>query len=361
MKFLTKVLSMAAAIVLVSNMAHATLSYTCDPSVDAAQAGTCSYLNTVIAPLYNNTFTNINADIYVTMGSTGLGAGEPIYNYNQMSYSTYLTDYTANATASGNALQASGVTSLNTYGTPVYGSATVSVSAALAQALGVPANQTYGFSSSGAQGCTITSAGCYEDVITLTNSPSTFSYRGLGATNNGSQYDFFTTLEHETDEALGTQSCIETQTPPHQENNCAGNVSAGDLFRYQSAGNLINILVPDTQIPTAPGAYFSADGGTTNNLGSGRYFNTLVNGEDYADFNSAITVCQGGSVADSVQDAEGCPGEVNLDFGGPEINMLNGVGFDLAAVPEPMSLALILPGVISLIGLRRRAGKAKAD
>ena len=43
---------------------------------------------------------------------------------------------------------------------------------------------------------------------------------------------------------------------------------------------------------------------------------------------------------------------------GPEITILDALGYDLA--PEPMSLAVMLPGVIGLIGLRRRRRGAAA-
>ena len=44
-----------------------------------------------------------------------------------------------------------------------------------------------------------------------------------------SQYDFFTTVQHETDEIIGTASCA--------FNACGGtHIAAVDLFRYQSNG-----------------------------------------------------------------------------------------------------------------------------
>ena len=67
----------------------------------------------------------------------------------------------------------------------------------------------------------------------------------------------------------------------------------------------------------------------------------------------------------SVQDSEGCPGVANLDIGSPEIDMLNGVGFNLSSpitsAPEPMSLAILIPGVLGLIGLRNRKRSAARD
>ena len=42
------------------------ISYTCDPSVAAA---TCNYLNTIVASDYSSSFTNANANIYITYGT----------------------------------------------------------------------------------------------------------------------------------------------------------------------------------------------------------------------------------------------------------------------------------------------------
>ncbi len=79
---------------------------------------------------------------------------------------------------------------------------------------------------------------------------------------------------------------------------------AVDLFRYSSAGK----LVLDSSLSTKRGAYFSYDGGATNGAngiaGTPKVYNTLANGDDYADFVSSSPDC-GTDIA--VQDAEGCP------------------------------------------------------
>lgn len=360
MRVLTKILAMAGAILLGSNAAHAALTYTCDPSISAV---VCNYLNTTIAGMYNSTFTNVNADMYITYGATGLAQNEPQINY--IPYSTYLSDYAANAAASGNPNQASALASLNTYATPVYAGTNVNISGALGQALGIPASQLTGFTANfdtTGDTCILSAAGCYDDVITVTNNPSTLLFYRTGGPINPNAYDFYSAVEHETDEGLGTESCIASYTRylPTLFNNCQlapydGDESAADLFRYSGPGDLI----PDSALSTTPGAYLSYDGGVTNGLGTGRYYNTLVNNADYGDF-SANTNCPGYStgVALAVQDAFGCPGQANIDItndGGPEITMLSTVGFDLRPAPEPWSLAIILPGVVGLLAVRNRA------
>lgn len=55
-----------------SGEAKAGINYTCDPTIDAAHdAGTYAFLNTALAALYKSAFTNANASIYTTCGTTG--------------------------------------------------------------------------------------------------------------------------------------------------------------------------------------------------------------------------------------------------------------------------------------------------
>jgi len=308
--------------------AWAGITYTCDPNIDAAHAGTCAFLNGTIAGLYSSTFSNANASIYIQYGNTDLGQSN--YSLAVVGFSDYLSALTANAQASGNAIQADAVKALNNIDNPMYGSGNVEFPVALATALGFTGNS--GLKSDGTTFCpTPGTSTCFDGIITITNEPGIMYYR-VG--NEGAdQYDFYSTAEHETDEVLGTSSCIDT-TGPSLSDQCGNGVpSAIDLFRYQSAGKLV-------LIGTTPGAYFSYNGGQTNGA-DGRVYNTLDNGDDYSDF---VSSCQG---KPSVQDAEACAGhDQGVDItndGGAEINMLNAIGYEVNAQPaNPPTISNVL-------------------
>jgi len=352
---LTKALRMAVCLgvgmVFVTALANAgTITYTCDPSIAAA---TCNYLNTTVAGNYSSTFTNANADIYITYGTTDLA--ETLAYLNFITYNQYVGALTSNPDKS--AIQASALSALNTYDSTPYGSGQVEITVALGAAFGFTG--LTGIESDGATACTIGSAGCYNAYIIVTNDPGTpLYYDNLGGPEPSDAYDYYGVVEHETDEVLGTASCVGTASinpagpgaraafrtvhnlshvttaaPSKLSDGCGDGVpSAVDLFRYSAAGH----LVLDSSLSTKPGAYFSYDGGTTNGANgvanTPKVYNTLANGDDYADFLSSSPDC-GTDIA--VQDAEGCPGEdaglTILNDGRGEINILNAVGYDRVA------------------------------
>lgn len=317
--------------------ALAGITYVCDPNIDAAHAGTCAYLNSTIAGLYSSTFSNANATIYVKYGNTELGHSDT--SLAVLPYPAYLSALTTSAQNSGNPIQVSAVKALDNLDLTPYGNGNVLFSAALAAALGFQ-----GVSGLHADGNTFCNnagtASCYDGVITISNSPHISLFYRTGS-EAADQYDFYSTVEHETDEVLGTASCIDTTGSTLQDGCGSNSPSAVDLFRFQSPGNLVFIS-------TTPGAYFSYDGGQTNGAGTRmKVYNTLSNGDDYADFLSS-NPCQ---AAQSVQDAQGCPGhDAGLDItndGGAEIDILNAIGYQLNGQGTPPPPTPSLTNVLS--------------
>jgi PEP-CTERM motif len=318
------------------------INYTCDPSgTGQVSATTCNYLNNTVAVMYDNTFSNANANIYVEYGSTSLSANEQYSNF--VSYTSYLNALTA--IASGGAVQLDALTALNSLDTAIYGGGEVEVTAALGSALGF--SGMIGITTSGAP-CSLSAASCYNGLITISNTQSLY-YRIGNETS--AEYDVYGAVEHETDEILGTASCI-TTTTGSLANGCGGNTpSAVDLFRYQSAGDPV-------LMSTTAGAYFSFNGGATNGA-DGAIYNTLANGNDYADF---ISDCP---TIIYIQDGMGCAGHdagINITndgpggTDGPEITILNTVGYNLTdpTVPEPGTLGTFAFGFTALVAFAYR-------
>jgi hypothetical protein len=318
-----------------------TISYTCAANIDATVAGTCNTLNTTIAALYGSTFSNANASIYIQYGTTGLGESTQGFT-NQISYATYRADLAA--TASGNPVDAAALASLPLTEPAIFNGAPIDISSAEGEALGVTG--LTGTTSSGQACFTPGVGGCYNGIITITNPADLLAgYNQTLFYRNGVQdpdsYDFYTVVEHETDEVLGTSSCIST-TGGTLTDGCSNNAAAAvDLFRYNGGSRVF--------IDTTPGAYLSFDGGATNGAG-GAIYNTLANGNDYSDFASN---CQ------HVQDATGCLGQ-SFDItndGGSEVNTLDVVGYNLSpstATPEPATIGLFGAGLAILAAFQHR-------
>ena len=348
----------------VASLANAgIISYVCDPSVAAA---TCDYLNTTVADAYGSTFTDASASIYIKYGTTGLASTNSYLN--AVPYADYVAALAANS--SKDELQVASLASLGANAAAQYGAGDVGITIALADALGIAGDALNGGltgTAAGGAACTPGASGCYNAVITVTNNPGTpLYYDNLGGTEPADAYEFYATVEHETDEVLGTSSCIGTQDASGLLTDACdffggtGTPSAVDLYRYNSAGNLAfnNAYVGLAGAPA--GAYFSYNGGVTNGVvgvgGSPKVYNTLSNGDDYADFVSSSPNCATNQV---VQDAEGCPGaDAGLNIhndGGGEINILNAVGYDLAvtATPEPGTMVLFGTALVALGAYRR--------
>jgi len=344
--------------------AFSNVSYTCDPSINAS---ICTYLNTTVAGYYNNTFTNANATIYIQFASNG-GLGESDSGVGALvSYSTYQTQLEAESTDSAK-------TTVPATEPGLYSGGDVFLNNALANAIGFsfPDGAAFLPTSSGGDaangwvsstpcsnpgdGAVISSSsGCFNGVITLNdpadlaaeNDGNGYSFRGVAANTgtSGNTYDFFSVVEHESDEILGTESCYYTTSAPSINDGCGGtNISTADLFRYSAANTRTINTVGGT-------AYFSADGGVTDL--DGNMYDNQENGDDWADFSN---------VCEFVQDGIGCLDsqfDITTDgpggTPGPEIAILNAIGYNLqSATPEPATFGLLCASFLTLGIMRYR-------
>ncbi|MDP9112348.1 MAG: NF038122 family metalloprotease [Acidobacteriota bacterium] len=281
--------------------------YTCDTSINAV-AGVCSYLNSTIRGVYAGKFTNATASIYITFGATGLG--QSLTSLAEISYGSFRTALIASQSSANDAI---GVSS-SVPATNPFGSDVMAITNANLRALGIA--PTAGVTTAGFS-CTPGTAGCYDSIITI--SSSMLSSGGLyfrTGSITSSQYDFYTVVEHETDEVLGTSSFG------------FGGLSSGgytfvapaDLFRYHSTG--ARTLVAGTNnactSSDATNACFSLDGAHMV-----QQYNNLDNGQDAGDW---APNC----VTPRVQNAVGCPGVANLDIAPTaEVLVLDLVGYTL--------------------------------
>jgi hypothetical protein len=328
--------------------AAADILYTCDSSIGMSA---CSALNNLVPADYKSIFGNsVSANIYITYANVGVGASST--NYTPVPYSTYYTALAAN-TNNPNALA-----SLGSSGDPLgaQSDGMVDISPALANSLGITANgaNTAGLESDGMTNCTLGASGCYNGVIFMTSAGGFYFPSTLTAAAPAPLpylIDFYSVVEHETDEVLGTVSCI-GGTGGAATNLCDSmttDASAADLFRYSAGGTR-------TFLNSANGttAYFSTDGGVTDIAD----YNNSPSGGDYGDWLTIYPYL--------VQDAEvslNTSLDISTDFGvngnnypQPEVAVLNAVGFHTVA-PEPSTFGLIGVGLMSLAyfgGLRRR-------
>ena len=213
-----------------------------------------------------------------------------------MSYSAWRAAMIANATANpGNTYAVAAAASLPE-NDPI-GNGEMVVNTANARALGLTANTAV------------------DSTLTFSNA-AVFEYDGV-ATSGAA--DFLDVAAHELDEGLGIGSALtgllnNASVPP-------GDYAAEDYFRYSAAST--------RDITTSPSAivYFSYDGGNTNLAQFNQAYS--AQGDSDLDRNDWVYGDYGCPAATAhVQDAIICDGQVVPVGIGPEITVLNALGYD---------------------------------
>jgi hypothetical protein len=291
------------------------ITYTCDPGIPVA---VCNTLNTTIAGLYASIFSNVSASIYIAFSNTGAGdVGQSRFVFDDVPYTTFRSALqshlsSANDTTAFN----SSVPSTN----PINSAASVYVTLANMRALGLT---PFGGITSAGVGCTGGTAGCYDGLITMSSTIQTAGNFYFRSGSIGlSQYDFFTTVEHETDEIIGTSSCAYSSF-------CgSSHIAPADLYRYQSngarsfaAGNNSSCNTPSTG-----NACFSLDG-----LHMLQHYYNINDGYDPGDW---VPSCSPELVQGTI-----CSGIGNVDLSSAaEILVLDVIGYSLnGSAPVPIS------------------------
>ena len=294
------------------------INYTCDPSV-AAVVGVCNYLNSTIAGIYAGTFTNASASIYIKFANIGSGdAGQSNFVLNGVSYSAFRSALQSHLTSANDttAFNAS-VPATN----PINSGYGVYLTLSGMRALGL--TPSGGMTSSGGS-CSSGTAGCYDGIITMSSTiQSVGNYYFRSGSIGPSQYDFFTTVEHETDEIIGTASCA--------MDACGGShIAPADLFRYQSNGARSFGAGNNNSCTSASAgnACFAIDG-----VHMLQHYYNIDDGYDAGDW---VPSCSPELVQGSV-----CPGVANVNISPTaEILVLDVIGYTLSGSgPLPVTVS----------------------
>lgn len=295
-----------------------------------------------------------NVTVFISIGFDNLGGstlGSATSSLYQMSYSTLRTRLTADATSAtdasavshlqaGSALsfiatQPSGAEQLDNNNTA--NNRFLWLTAANAKALGVTDTPTNG-------------AGSPDATIRFsTGFASNFAYTRVNGHVPADKIDFITVAEHEIGHALGFVSGVDSiDQCIHSPAQCGSpstfdndvTYSPLDLFRYSSAGTL-NLAVDNA---TSFQPYFSVDGGATSIL---RFSTGTHNGDgnQASHFtNSALTLMK--PIVSFGASYDATPADLTA---------MDAIGWNLAAVPEPETYALMLGGLGVLAWARRRS------
>jgi hypothetical protein len=287
------------------------LVYTCDASISAL-GSVCNTLNTTIAAIYSGVFRDVNAAIYVKLGNSALGNSS--FVLNTVTYTAFKNALANDQSSASDQTAILHLPASNPLNKGLLGLTNPNVRAL--PALAITPNS--GFLADGNTFCTLGSAGCYDGVITISSSVASVGdfYFRTGPPIAANQFDFYTVIEHETDEILGTFSCA---FPACSLGGSAG-IAAADLFRYQSNGAR-SFAAGNNNACTSSNsgnACFSLD-----SIQMLEQYNNLNDGTDAGDWADSCSLIL-------VQNAALCAGVSGVDISpAAEIKVLDVIGYSL--------------------------------
>lgn len=333
----------AIALAMAASPAHAlVIQPTFDPSItgnaDASEIeGSINAAISAIDSLYINAIT-VPVEFSFSPGAKGnlLSTSQ---HYPAMSYSTYVSNLTADSTANPQNKALSTALAYLSKGNDANGANQLALSTAL-----------YAMLTGG------TAPSIASNSAPHVNINSNVTNWGFTQPVAGSNFDLTGGLEHELDEVLGgggggsTLNSIGGSCLGSPGGYFCNKVGPLDLYRYSA---------PDTpSFSTSSGAtsYFSINGGSSNIV----YFNQNLGG-DMADFAGdpadghahSCGLVDGVGSGQLIQNAFNCTGpDEAYTYASPEATMEEAIGWD--PIPEPGTLALLGTSLCGLGFLRRR-------
>ena len=292
-------------------------------------------VNTAISAI-DSLYSNAGSVPVLFEYNSGLNGGAQTNNvYNSSSYSSYYTSLQADLSANpGNTTLQTALNSLpSSLSQPMVTSVAFNY-LVMGQSLNLCFDGTGTFISS----CT---GGTYAAVVTVSGSGSPYY-----STTPGYNSTAVSAAEHELDEVLGGGG----------GGSWIGQAFTGfgptDLYRYHSSGTGCTTATGLTTTrsfttSTSEVACYSIDGGQTS---IAQFEQNGVG--DYGDFVQPVP---------SIQDAyvPGSPAQV-YSSSSPEYVMMQSIGYNAVAAPEPSSLLLLAGATAGLIETRRRSGRRTA-